>query len=222
MLAAAPVSHVQGPHRLLLAPPMSFGSGTGVYTVSALDGGRTGWYYDWGELVGLERPHAKKVALLGMGGGEMLRAARRSLHGAELVGVELDPAIAGAASREFGLAELGVQVVVDDAKRWVLRQPNASVDVLMVDVYDSSELPEYFRSPGFYAECRRVVGAKGALMQNVWGAHLVADVARAMHRGGFPVVTWLDVGKGNHILWAGELPQLEVPAWMGLERRREM
>jgi SAM-dependent methyltransferase len=220
LLAADPVTYVRGPHRLLLSPPTPFG--TGIYTVSDLDGGRTGWYYDWGELVGLERPTAKRVALLGMGGGEMLRAARRTLPDAELVGVELDPEIAALAVRDFGVERLGVKVVVADARGWLTMQPSSSVDVLMVDVYLGDELPADFRSPGFFAECRRVVGPKGAVLQNVWGPGLLEPVAKNMHRGGFDEVTSIDVGKGNVLVWAGALPVTTGPEWLQLAQRRQM
>ena len=92
--------------RLLLSP-------SGAQTMSPLDGGATGHYYDWGELVGYERPDARRVVLLGLGGGEMLRAVRRSLPKAELVGVELDPRIAAAALKSFHVDRFGV----DAAKR---------------------------------------------------------------------------------------------------------
>lgn len=220
--APAPtLSHVQGPHRLLLSPPTHLGL-RGIYTISALGGGRTGWYYDWGELAGVERPRAKKVVLLGMGGGEMLRAARRSLPDAELVGVELDERIAAAARREFGVDELGVDVVVDEAFIWLKRQPNRSVDVLLVDVYDGQLLPAPFRSIDFYAEARRVVGAQGALMQNVWPESLLEPLAKAMHRGGFPEVCAIDALHGNFMLWAGPLPSVVADEWLNLKYRREL
>lgn len=224
LVACAPapmLSHVQGPHRLLLSPSTHHGA-RGIYTISALGGGRTGWYYDWGELAGLERPDAKKVVLLGMGGGEMLRAARRSLPAAELVGVELDERIAAAARREFGVEQFGVEVVVEEAALWLERQPNASIDVLMVDVFDGQTLPPRFRSPRFYAEARRVVGPLGALMQNVWPESMLELAADAMHRGGFPEVCVIDALHGNFMLWAGPLPYVAVDEWLNLKYRREL
>jgi hypothetical protein len=215
LLAASPLVHVDGPHRLLL-------SAHGIYTISSLDGARTGWYYDWGELAGIERPNAKRVALLGMGGGEMLRAARRSLPKAELIGLELDPAIAEAARGAFQVEQLGVQVLVKDARAWLAVQPNNSVDVLMVDVYDDARLPANFRNAFFFSVCRRVVGAQGAVLMNVYPAELVPLVAEAMHNGGFPEVLDLDVGKGNHVLWAGPLATVPVPDWVGLEHARKL
>lgn len=207
----APVVEAQGLRMLL--------SASGAQTMSALDGGKTGRYYDWGELVGYQRPHARRVVLLGLGGGEMLRAVRRSLPDAELLGVEVDPRVARAAVDSFHVAQFGVGVEVTDARDWVQRAPVMSADVLLVDVFDDMNIPPYFVSPGFFEECLRVVGPAGAVLMNVWPTRAARGVAKAMRRGGFSSVTAVDVGHDNTLLWAGRLSEATVPAWMMLEQR---
>lgn len=213
-------THVIGEHVVLLSPGGPPGTRS-IYTLSSRTGGRTGWYYDWGELAGLQRPNAKRVVLLGLGGGEMLRAAKRHLPDVEqLVGVELDPAIAETARSSFHVEQLGVQIVVEDAASWLARQPNASIDVLLVDVYDNQVLPKAFRTPAFYAEARRVVGARGAVLQNVWPETMLHQVGHAMHAGGFPEACAIDALHGNFVIWAGELPRLDVEVYFNLASRR--
>lgn len=171
-------------------------SPAGFQTVTRRDGQRTGRYYDSGELVGQLRPAARTIALLGLGGGEMLRAAARSLPmeswgpssnacawkgwKRRLIGVELDAKTAELAVSKFHVNELGVEVVVADALDWIAVQPKSSLDVVMVDVYDDSLLPEPFRRLAFFIDCARALNANGLLLMNVWPRALVPEVKKAL------------------------------------------
>jgi predicted membrane-bound spermidine synthase len=175
-------------------------SASGYQTVSMLDGGRTGLYYDFGELIGELRPNARRVVLLGMGGGEMLRAARRTLPRAQLIGVELNPLVAAAAIKDFGMRRLGVRVVVADAASYVKDIPVVSTDALLVDVYDDYKLPEYFRSVAFFRDCRHALVPRGLLLMNVWPPTLGPEVADAMAQAGFSGTTLLSAGDNVMVL----------------------
>src|SRR5262245_42789896 len=160
-------------------------SRSGYQTVSMLDGGRTGLYYDVGERVGEMRPDAHRVGLLGLGGGEMLRAARRTLPAAELIGVEVSQLVATVARFDFHVEQFGVRVVVDDAAHYVDQVEAGSVDAYLVDIYDDAALPVYFRSPVFFRACRRGLSARGLLITNVWPAELEPSVTSALVAAGF-------------------------------------
>lgn len=172
----APHWMVDEPERLVLRSPAGF------QTVTRRDGQNTGLYYDSGMLVGQLRPQARTVALLGLGGGEMLRAAWRSLPEPELkrrlIGVELDAKTAELAVSEFHVNELGVEVVVADALDWIVLQPKGSLSVVMVDVYADSVLPEPFRRLAFFIDCARALEPKGLLLMNVWPRALVPEVRK--------------------------------------------
>jgi spermidine synthase len=192
----APPAQEPAPHWLAAEDPalVVLRSPGGYQTVTRRDGGRTGLYYDSGELVGQLRPMAQDIALLGMGGGEMLRAAWRSLpHTVDssspvqtprlsyrLIGVELDAKTAELAVSKFHIDELGVQVVVADALDWIAVRPKASLDVVMVDVYADSKLPEPFRRLAFFIDCARALRPSGLLLMNVWPRELVPEVRKAM------------------------------------------
>jgi spermidine synthase len=181
-IAAWP-SRIEGDRRVLM-------SASGFQTVSMLDGGSTGLYYDVGERVGQLRPGAHRVVLLGLGGGEMLRAARRTLPGAELIGVELSPVTAAIARRDFRVEDFGVRVVVDDAARYVEQVEAGAIDAYLVDIFDDSTLPLPFRSAPFFRACRRGLARNGLLLMNVWPASLAPDVSMAMLSAGFSAVRY--------------------------------
>jgi spermidine synthase len=164
-----------------------------------LDGGRTGLYYDVGEEVGRLRPDAQRVVMLGLGGGEMLRAVRRALPKAELVGVEHDERVIAWATRDFGVTEFGVKTVLADARAWLNLQPVGFADALLVDVFEDSVLPWRFSSVGFYAGIRRRL-PRGLIVQNVWPAMRGASVGAVARAAGFNVeVRQLD--EGNALLF---------------------
>lgn len=155
-------------------------SPAGVQTVTRLDGAPTGYYYDAGALVGRLRPDARTVVLLGLGGGEMLRAARRALPHAQLVGVELDARTAQLAVEAFHVDALGVEVVVADALDYPARLPKHSVDAVLVDVYADGMLPAPFRRLAFFVDLYAVLASEGVVLMNVWPAALVPEVRAAM------------------------------------------
>lgn len=189
LFGCGPVS-IEGDRRVIK-------SASGYQTVSMLDGGRTGLYYDWGERLGQARPNARRVVLLGMGGGEMLRSARRALPAAHLVGVELEPEVVTAAIGEFRILEVANQVEVSDASDYLDRQSAGAIDLLMVDIFDDSLLPARFARRVFYRECLRVMAPDGLLGQNVWPPEMAPAIAREMTAAGFRRVAQHQVLEGN-------------------------
>lgn len=183
MLACSRPTSVEEHGRRFLKSP----SGE-AYTVSMLDGGQTGMYYDAGEVLGRLRPEMKRAVLLGLGGGEMLRAARRSLPEAELIGVEIDPKVAETAISDFKVKSFGVSVVVEDAATYIDRAEPGSFDGVMVDVFEDATIPPYFKSPVFFRSCRRALSPRGLLLMNVYPATHADEVVSALVVAGFAKV----------------------------------
>jgi spermidine synthase len=187
--SVAPLSVVQDGMRLLL-------SAHGAQTVSRLDGGRTGYYYDLGERAGELRPRARRVVMLGLGGGETLRAARRSLPKASLVGVDIDPRVVHAAVTEFHVEDFGVVAEVGDGLEYVKRL--RGVDVLIDDMFldDTMVLSERF-----FVDCRKALAPKGLFMVNVYPADRVIGIAVELRQAGFRVLEQHEV-KGSTVVFA--------------------
>lgn len=118
----------------------------------------------------------------------MLRAARRTLPDAELIGVELSPMAASLAKSEFHVDRFGAKVVVEDAADYIDKAEAGSVDGLMVDIYDDLSLPLYFRSPVFFRACHRALSPKGVLVMNVFPVELGPEVVSAIVGAGFSKV----------------------------------
>jgi len=191
-------------------------SASGYQTVSMLDGGRTGLYYDSGELIGKLRPNAHDVVLLGLGGGEMLRAVRRTLPKAHLVGVEKDPDTATAAFYTFGMRELGVNVVSANAIELAYGYlpkaqggssfliPAPEYDAVLVDLYEDSEMVPASTRRLFFAACARALRPGGILLMNVYPASRYAEVAAEAVGADFTV--WRDDTWAPNAMLVGTKP----------------
>lgn len=194
--AAEPVSKVVGGYRII---PVPTAAGEGASTVSKLDGSRTGYYYDLGERAGELRPKAKRVVLLGLGGGEMLRAARRSLPKASLLGVDNDPRMIRAALDEFRIGQFGAAAVEADAFAYVKQL--RGVDVLLVDLFVGDAMPAAMLMPQFWADCRTSVSSSGLVVVNVYPVSQVPRIAELLTGAGLRALERREV-HGSTVLFA--------------------
>jgi spermidine synthase len=98
-------------------------------------------------LLALPPRRRRSVLLLGLGGGSAARVVRAVASRARIVGVEIDPAVVRAARRWFDLDALGVEVVTDDAARYLART-RRRFDAVLEDVFlgDARRLR---KPPGF-------------------------------------------------------------------------
>jgi spermidine synthase len=181
--AAAPVSKVVGNVRII---PVQTAMGEGASTVSRLDGAPTGYYYDLAARAGELRPKAKRVVLLGLGGGEMLRAARRSLPKAELVGIDNDPRMIRAAVDEFRIGAFGARAELADAFVYVKKL--RGVDVLLVDLFVGDTMPPAMLTAQFWKDCRAATSAGGLVVVNIYPAHMVPAVEQLWPEAGLKVL----------------------------------
>jgi spermidine synthase len=128
-----------------------------------------------------QRP-GRRVLLLGLGGGSAARAIRALDPAVEIVGVERDVDVIHLAKLHFGLDQLGVEVVVDDAFRY-LEEERRRFDLVIDDVFVGSQhtihKPPQMLETG-YPLVRRRLKPGGILAANT--IHETAAVARALRR----------------------------------------
>lgn len=194
--AAEPVTKVLGGYRII---PVQSSAGEGAATVSKLDGSPTGYYYDLGARAGELRPKARRVVLLGLGGGEMLRAARRTLPKADLVGVDNDPRMLTAALEEFRIGAFGARGELADA--FVYVKQLRGVDVLLVDLFVGDAMPPAMLMPQFWADCRTSVSSGGLIVVNVYPVSQVPRVAELLTGAGLRALERREV-HGSTVLFA--------------------
>lgn len=77
----------------------------------------------------------KRVLVLGVGGGAVIRMLQRYVPRAELVGVDLDRWHLYVAERFFGVRGQGVELVHSDARAWVTENYRCRFDLIIDDLF---------------------------------------------------------------------------------------
>ena len=166
------------------------------------DGGPTGLYYDL-FTAAPALTEGTRVLVLGLAGGAVPREILAAWPGADVLGVELDPAVVEVARERFGL-DPRVRVAVEDARRHVETSAEQH-DVIVVDLYSTAVIPFFTATREFFAALERRLAPGGVVMMNVASPldrdALVGPLA-ATQGAVFPSVYVADAGRGNWLLIA--------------------
>jgi len=164
-------------------------------------------------LLALAPERRSSVLLLGLGGGSAARVVRALAPRAEIVGVELDPEVVRVARRRLDLDELGIEIVIGDARAFLMSEKRR-FDVVLEDVFvgfgDDVHKPDWLPRPGHALAARRVAPG-GLLVSNTLDEF--SAVAQALGEL-FPALVRIDVEDyDNRIVAAG-------PEGLGARRLR--
>jgi spermidine synthase len=114
----------------------------------------------------LDRP-LRRVAILGNAGGTTARALGVYYPGAEIDGVELDPAVSRVGREYFGLGDNPRLTVHDEDARPFLRSTDEKYDLIVVDAYHQPYVPFYLATREFFRLAREHLAPGGLLALNV-------------------------------------------------------
>jgi spermidine synthase len=123
------------------------------------------------------RPLARRVVMLGLGGGFIPRLCQRHLPEHQLTVVEIDPLVVDLASVYFGFSPgANVEVVTSDGLAYLALLPPRSVDILWLDAFNGDYIPNHLSTKQFLSLTRSVLHEDGLLVQNLhqsrWSAYL--------------------------------------------------
>ncbi len=114
----------------------------------------------------LDRP-LRKVAILGNAGGTTARAMGEFYPGAEIDGVELDPAVSDVGFEYFGMGDNPKLTVHDVDARPFLRHTDERYDLIVVDAYHQPYVPFYLATREFFRLARERLEPGGIVALNV-------------------------------------------------------
>lgn len=129
----------------------------------------------WGYLVDLvkeQSPDAKKVLVLGLGGGTIVSLLSKKFPEIQIVSVELDPIIVDIAKKYFHIDNVpNHRIINDDALRVVVEPEEfdlspTSFDVLIVDIYLQDQYPDLGKTGNFLGAIKRLVVPGGLIVIN--------------------------------------------------------
>jgi len=124
-------------------------------------------YPNYFDLALAIKPDAKRVLVLGMGGGAVSKRWWRDYPDMTIDSVEIDPVVVDVARRYFGLPDdprLGVFTA--DARRFV-QTTGKTYDVVIVDAYYADALPFHLTTSEFLREVKARMAPDGVLAFNV-------------------------------------------------------
>lgn len=154
-------------------------------------------------LLALPPRRRRSVLILGLGGASAARVLRSLAPGAELVGVEISPEVVKTARRWFDLDEIGMRVVVEDARSF-LETERQRYDLVIDDIFVGRGRrackPAWLPEPGLALAARRLLPG-GLLVSNALDE--AAQVTRTLCHH-FPHVLRLELKEyDNRVLVAG-------------------
>ncbi len=143
-----------------------------------------------------------KVLVLGLAGGSVVRGILALRPRAEFVGVEIDPDVVAAAKRHFGLDQLPLEIVVEDALAY-LAKTRRRFDLIVEDVFvgrgRALRKPAWLPEPG-YSLAKGRLRPGGVIVSNALDE--ASSQSRALGRH-FPRILTLSLaGWDNRVLIA--------------------
>ena len=116
-------------------------------------------------------PEARRLAMIGLGGGSIAKFCHRHLAAVSMCVVEIDPrviALRGAFCIPPDDARL--RIVESDGAQFVAHT-DARFDVLLVDAFDADGMPAPLGTQRFYDDCADVLAPGGLLVVNLHAGH---------------------------------------------------
>lgn len=155
----------------------------------------------------LFRPEPALIGMVGLGGGSQAKFCHRYLPQARLEAVENNREVV-ALRRSFRIPDddARLQVFLDDGERF-LQSRAGRYDILLVDAYDPSGIPEALSTQAWYDTCRDALAADGVMATNLYcddpGRH-VARLRKSFGERRVLVLKEPEMSNRVAFAWAGE------------------
>lgn len=120
-------------------------------------------------------PDPRRILVLGLGGGSLVRYLLRHCPAARIEVVESRTAVVGVAREYFGLPEQPqLRIRIADGGEFLIARANqhaSDYDFILVDVFDDEGLAPVVMQHDFFAAVASVLALGGVLCVNLWGGH---------------------------------------------------
>ena len=165
----------------------------------------------------LFHPRPRRIDLIGLGGGSLIKFCYHRMPGTQLTAIELDRDVI-ALRDTFLLPEDGprLQVLNVDGAEY-LEQTEKGIDVLLVDAFDKTGFAPSLANREFFENAFAKLAGNGILVINLAGEKdtYAGLIGEAMHVFDDQVIVISVPEDGNHILYAFKERYFE-PRWRWL------
>lgn len=116
------------------------------------------------------RPDAKKILIIGLGGGSIPKKYQKEFPGMEIDVAEIDPAVVEVAKKYFHFVESkNVRVYAQDGRLFLTRS-SQRYDLILADAYFTDAIPFHLTTREFFRTAERRLTSNGILVINIIGA----------------------------------------------------
>lgn len=131
--------------------------------------------YYWGRLVEIikeQQPEAKKVLLLGLGGGTIVHLLFRKFPDINIVSIEIDPEVIKISKKYFNADKIpNHRIINEDALRVVVEPEEHGLspkefDVVIVDILAGKKFPDLGKTGNFLAAVKNMTRSGGLVLFN--------------------------------------------------------
>lgn len=165
----------------------------------------------------LFQPRPKRIVLIGLGGGSLIKFCYQRMPGTQLTAVELDPNVI--AFRDTFLLppdDDRLQVLEADGAEF-LENTEKGIDALLVDAFDKTGFAPSLANREFFDNAYAKLSGNGVLVINLAGEKetYAGLIGEAMHVFDDQVIVISVPDDGNHVLYAFKERHFE-PRWRWL------
>lgn len=165
----------------------------------------------------LFQPRPKRIVLIGLGGGSLIKFCYQRMPGTQLTAVELDPNVI--AFRDTFLMPADderLQVLEADGAEF-LETTEKGIDALLVDAFDKTGFAPSLANREFFDNAYAKLSGNGVLVINLAGEKetYAGLIGEAMHVFDDQVIVISVPDDGNHVLYAFKERHFE-PRWRWL------
>lgn len=172
----------------------------------------------------LFKPQPRSILMIGLGGGSLAKYCYRHLVDTRITVVEINPHVI-ALRRKFEVPENDERfhIVEDDAANFV-GTTDSQFDVMLVDGFDLSGIPEQLSTLQFYDNCKSALTSNGVFVANLHRKHQLFDVYidRMEEAFGVSMLQVTDPNSTNCIAFAGRKNLFPAGRQLGLRRPEQM
>ena len=161
----------------------------------------------------LFRPDAKKVCLIGLGGGYIPTVFRMHLPQVRLQTVEVDPHVEKLARQYFSFAVPSGQALAIDDGRQFLKKSRERYDQIWLDAFNSDYIPAHMTTKEFLQLAKSRLSEGGIVIQNLFCGNNLYDAQIATFQAVFARVFVFEGQKsGSCVIVASDRPACEPEA----------
>jgi spermidine synthase len=139
------------------------------------------------------RPDAKKMLIIGLGGGSIPKKLQKEFPSLEIDVVEIDPDVIQLAKTHFNVRDgKNLRLHAQDGRLFLTRTPN-QYDIILIDAYYSDAMPFHLATREFFELAQKKLTPNGIVVANLISAVTgpSGKIARAFvktQRGIFPQI----------------------------------